>query len=314
MFKVANSSWLQKQIQDKYNQTVPFSLNAIELKDFSPMEKFSDKDGIIRIVTYCDEREWKGFADIAQVISRLYVDFPDKIEWHAFGREHSRIKHDNSLAPYTIHSGISYQELAELYATSDIVICGSWYESFPLPPLEAMASGTAVITTTYGTEDYCFDKENCLCVSPRNLEEMYQAVKKLMSDSELRNSLVQAGLKKAQEFSWEKAVEVREKFLLDIHENRVDYNRFMPMDTGFVDGCGVNFMEIPDDLKPKYKDGMYIKQDGRYFIIQNQCKRLIANQSMINLLIQEGKEITEINEIECMRIPMGFTIWNSEDI
>ena len=312
MYKIANSSWLQRQIYEKYGQKVPFSLNAIDINEFSPTNKWSEKDGVIRILSYCDEREWKGFADIAQVMAKLYEEFPGKIEWHAFGKEHSRIKSDNKIAPYYIHTGLSFKELGRLYAASDIAVSASWYESFPLPPLEAMASGTAVVTTIYGTEDYCFNGRNSICVPPRDITAMYRAIKELIEAPDLRVKLAREGMETAKGFSWEKAIDVREQMLYDIYENRIEYNRFDPISTGFVDGCGIDFTQLPKDLEKKYSEGSYIKQDNRYFLIQNRCKRLIADPMLLSALSEE--QVIEVDEIEGMRIPMGFTIWAKEDI
>ncbi len=63
IYKIANSSWLQRQIQERHGQEIPFSNNGIELKDFNPGSKWSDRDGIVRVVTYSRPDQWKGFPD-----------------------------------------------------------------------------------------------------------------------------------------------------------------------------------------------------------------------------------------------------------
>ena len=313
MFKIANSSWLQKQVEIKYGQKVPFSLNAIRVEDFSPRKKWSEEDNVFRILSYCDEREWKGFADVAAAVSTLNKLYPNQIEWHVFGRPHSRIHPHNETAPYILHERIPFCELAELYASVDVLVCASWYESFPLPPLEAMASGTAVITTPYGTEDYCFDKKNCLVVKPRDIGDIVEAVCFIRDNKAFTKGLIDNGLRTAQEFSWDKAIDKREEFLLDIVNGNVDYDRFLPVDTGFVDGDGISFMRMPKDLSDKYQDGIYIKNDERIFLIQHGCKRRIANEGMLER-IHASERVVDVDSVECMRIPMGFTIRGIEDI
>lgn len=310
MYKIANSSWLKQIIYDKYGQDVPFSLNAMNVEEFYPRAKKSKEDGIIRILSYCDNREWKGFGDVAEVIMRLKEDYGSKVEWHTFGQEHNLIRSDNIYAPYTVHKNISFTELSKLYAECDIMLCGSWYESFPLPPLEAMASGTAVVTTWFGTEDYCEHMRNCLCVSARNTKEMYEAVKMLIEDENLRKRLEAEGVKTAQAFSWDSAAKIREKMLEDILEDKVEYNINLPIGNGIKDLSGAFFSEMPADLKKKYPDGKHIRQGERYFIIEKHCKRLICDPIYLSKLKTE--EIEDINEIECMRIPMGFTIYKME--
>ena len=313
LYKIANSSWLKNQIARKFGQEIPYSLNAIRVDDFSPQKKWSVEDGVIRLLSYSDEREWKGFADVAAAVSILRKLYPGKYEWHVFGRLHSRILPDNVDAPYILHKRIPFSELADLYARVDILICASWYESFPLPPLEAMASGTAVITTPYGTEDYCYDRKNCLVVKPRNIKSIVDAVCCIATNKELSKRIIKEGLKIAKGFTWEKAIDKREKFLIDIVNGNVKYDRFFPIDTGFVDGDGVGFMQMPKDLLEKYPDGVYIKNDERVFLIQHGCKRRIANKDILARICHTEKVI-DVDSIECMRIPMGFTIRSEADL
>ena len=49
-----------------------------------------------------------------------------------------------------IESSLSFEELAQLYRSSDLVVYPSYYEGQGLIPLEAMASGTAVTTVDHG--------------------------------------------------------------------------------------------------------------------------------------------------------------------
>lgn len=314
LYKIANSSWLQKQIYERYGQKIPFSNNAINVEDFSVDKKLSENDGIIRIVSYSDDREWKGFADAAAAMQKIKCEYGDRVEWHAYGREHSLIKPDNKIIPYILHGKIPYAELAQLYAQSDIVLCCSWYESFPLPPLEAMASGTAVVTTRYGTEDYCFDGKNCLCVDARNIDHIYSALKRLIDDPQLRSELAGAGRDTAAKFTWERAAKNREKMLVDIYEGKTEYDIFAPINHGLKDEAGILFTKMPDDLKHRFTDGMLIRQGSRVFLIDEQCKRLVADTELLEKWGKDKEPIIEVDEIECMRIPMGFTLRKESDL
>ena len=89
----------------------------------------------------------------------------------------------------------------------------SWYETFPLPPLEAMACGSAVVATALGTEDYAFDGKNSRVVQPRNPEALAEALLSIAQDPAFALRLAQAGLKTAAEHTWEKAVPKLEAIL-----------------------------------------------------------------------------------------------------
>jgi glycosyltransferase involved in cell wall biosynthesis len=73
------------------------------------------------------------------------------------------------------------------------VLCPSWYESFPLLPIEAMACGTSVITTPYGTEDYAIDGHTAIVVRPRVVSDFVVALDGLVRLPELRQRLARNG-------------------------------------------------------------------------------------------------------------------------
>ena len=170
IYKIANSSWLQKLIHERFGQNIPFSNNALAIGDFNPGPKLSDNDGKIRITTYSRPEQWKGFADAVAAMEIVGKRSFKPVEWNVFGYRHPKLPPDNLFFPYKFHPKLPLHDLAALYSASDIALCPSWYESFPLPPLEAMASGTAVVTTNLGTEDYAFDGKNAVVVDSRDIK------------------------------------------------------------------------------------------------------------------------------------------------
>jgi glycosyltransferase involved in cell wall biosynthesis len=94
-------------------------------------------------------------------------------------------------------------QLAELYSQSDIFASPSWYEGFPLPPLEAMSCGTPVVTTRIGAEDYAADGENALIVEPRKPEQMAAEILRILNDPNLRDKLVSNGIETAKKLTWD---------------------------------------------------------------------------------------------------------------
>jgi glycosyltransferase involved in cell wall biosynthesis len=88
-----------------------------------------------------------------------------------------------------------------------VLVSASWYESFPLPPLEAMACGLPVITTPYGTEDYAFDGVNAIVVPPQDPKVLAEAIIRLLDDKDLREKLSKEGLNTAKKFTWDKTTD-----------------------------------------------------------------------------------------------------------
>lgn len=312
MYKVANSSWLQKVIDDKFGQVVPFSNNAIELSDFNPKEKKSLKDGITRIITYSRPEDWKGFGDAVEAMKIIKQKYGEKVEWNVFGYLHNDILPNNDYANYKFNPKLSFKELSDLYAISDIALCPSWYESFPLPPLEAMASGTAVITTKYGTEDYAFDNENALTINSRDIPKMVESLMLLIEDNNLRSRLAENGRKTAEKYTWDNAVNKREEILLDIHNNKSEYDIFKSSKLGFCDSFGVEFEKMPRDIN--IKDGQLIKnQNGDIFLIENGAKRHIVHANLIEELSLKWDDIISVNSLVNFRIPHGSPIFKKSD-
>jgi glycosyltransferase involved in cell wall biosynthesis len=94
--------------------------------------------------------------------------------------------------------------LVSLYRAADVFVFPSLYEGFGLPPLEAMANGTPVVTSKLSSLPEVVG-EAAVTVDPYNVEEIAEAIKSTLVDPELRARLIESGQKQAQRFSWETA-------------------------------------------------------------------------------------------------------------
>ena len=314
IYKIANSSWLQRELAERFGQTVPYSNNAIEQSDFGPARKKSADDGIVRVVTYSRPEDWKGFADAVAAMAEIRIQYGDKVEWHVFGYRHETLTPGNSWAPYAYHPKLSFKQLANLYATADIVLCPSWYESFPLPPLEGMASGTAVVTTKAGTEDYVFDGQNALAIDSRDVGAMVTALRRLIDDGALRAALASRALKTASQFTWDRAVSEREALLLDIYYDRVDYDRERGVMLGLTDANDRFFERAPSDALAADKQGLFWSFDHHLYLIHNGVRRHVTDGHLIPVLLDRGWGYVDVEELQKARIPMGAPVITIEDV
>lgn len=102
---------------------------------------------------------------------------------------------------------VSYVEgnddLAAFYNGATSFVFPSLYEGFGLPVLEAMASGTPVITSNVSSLPEVAG-EAVLYVNPYNEGAIARAMEKIVEDDTLRENCVSKGLLRAKMFSWKK--------------------------------------------------------------------------------------------------------------
>jgi glycosyltransferase involved in cell wall biosynthesis len=95
------------------------------------------------------------------------------------------------------------EDLPALYNAAHIFAFPSLYEGFGLPPLEAMASGTPVISSNTSSMPEVVG-DSGLLLPPEGEKQWADAMIKLNSDQTLRTELRTKGLVQAKKFSWEK--------------------------------------------------------------------------------------------------------------
>ena len=282
VYRIANSTWLAGEFRRRFGETVPAVQHGIDTTQFHLRPKLSAQDGIIRVVTYCRPEKWKGFQDAVPAMAELMRRYPNKIEWHVYGFAHPVFGPDNQLAPYQFHGALGHEELSRIYAQSDIVLCPSWYESFPLPPIEAMACGTSVITTPYGTEDYAIDGHTAIVVRPRVVADFIVALDGLVRLPELRDRLARNGRAIAESLTWDKAVSAREELLWRIHRNQMPTSGLQGFDTGIMDGYGNSFDRLSAEIGAK--EGELLQgADHKQYLVESGRLRHVVNPSALGL-------------------------------
>lgn len=107
-----------------------------------------------------------------------------------------------SLSEQVIHTG-PLEHLSLLLGECRALVYTSLYEGFGLPILEAMAAGSAVITSNCSSMPEVAGTA-ALLVDPLQTEQTAEAMVRLAEDQLLREQLVAAGAKRAQEFSWQR--------------------------------------------------------------------------------------------------------------
>jgi len=100
---------------------------------------------------------------------------------------------------------VPIEVLRIFYDVAKIFVFPSLYEGFGLPPLEAMAHGTPVVTSNTSSLPEVAGNA-ALLVNPENVFEIRRALQRVLLDSALRERMKQRGYEQAQRFSWTTSV------------------------------------------------------------------------------------------------------------
>ena len=105
--------------------------------------------------------------------------------------------------------------LTVLYRLASVFVFPSLYEGFGLPPLEAMASGTPVVTSNVSSLPEVTG-DAAVLVDPYDVESIEEGMRRILDDPKLAEELRLKGLTRAREFSWERSVEKTQKVYREV--------------------------------------------------------------------------------------------------
>lgn len=97
---------------------------------------------------------------------------------------------------------IPKKHLPIFYSEAELLLFPSLYEGFGIPILEAQSCRTPVITSNITAMPEVAD-DGALLVNPRDTEEIAHAIKKIIDNPALKQTLVEKGVKNAKNYSWD---------------------------------------------------------------------------------------------------------------
>ena len=95
--------------------------------------------------------------------------------------------------------------MPHFYSGADVFVSPSLYEGFGLPLIEALACETPVVTINTSSVGEVLGDAG-LIVDIVRPDSLAMAIYKVLSDEDLRNSLVKKGMVRVKRFSWEETV------------------------------------------------------------------------------------------------------------
>jgi len=144
------------------------------------------------------------------------------------GETHARILRAESDGWLRYLSFVPQDDLPKLYAGARLFVYPSLYEGFGLPVLEAMASGTPVITSNVSSLPEVVG-DAALLVDPKDIDQIALALQDLLQNEEKRNIAGKAGLARSKSFTWSKCVDQTVAVYLNVME-RVGQGAVLELD------------------------------------------------------------------------------------
>lgn len=209
---IAVSSALAAKIEKNVNRKPQVINNALNSSVFYPSKEKMRKNVRSRVL-FVGPEQWrfKGIFDILTAIKIVkHSGYDIEPVWVTQIPPESNFKETLYLHP-------SQEKLGEIYRTSDLYVCGSYYESFCLPALEAMACGCPVISTRNpGVLEYAVDGYNCMLTNIGDPDDLAKAIIELLDNDVKRANLIKGGIETAKKFSLEKSIKELENYLYSL--------------------------------------------------------------------------------------------------
>jgi glycosyltransferase involved in cell wall biosynthesis len=118
-----------------------------------------------------------------------------------------RAVHSHKLHKHVRFLGyLNDDTLGVLYRLASVFVFPSLYEGFGLPPLEAMASGTPVVTSNVSSLPEVTG-DAAILIDPYEVDSIADGMRRVLDDQALAAQLRERGLRRAREFSWTRSVE-----------------------------------------------------------------------------------------------------------
>jgi glycosyltransferase involved in cell wall biosynthesis len=164
---------------------------------------------------------YKNISAVLRVLGRLRRDGVDARlvrTGRSLGGDDQALAERLGISSSVVELGaVSDADIPALYNAIDLLLFPSLYEGFGWPPLEAMASGTPVVSSRAGSLDEIVG-DAALTADPHDIETLVRHSAAALTDPETRASLIDRGLKHATRFRWERTAREMLEVYRDVAE------------------------------------------------------------------------------------------------
>jgi len=191
----APSKWLADYIEEKYHVECTVLPNGVNTSLFAPIEVTKSRSNIILFVGRFAAN--KGLREIYEAAKALR-----EYEFWLVGDQQRGTVKVPSLANLRLMGLIEHDNINEYYNQASVCVFPSYWETFSIAGLEAMACGRAIIATQLGFSEYLENGRNGLSVEPGNSKALIKSITYLMQDESARSRIQKNARETALKFDW----------------------------------------------------------------------------------------------------------------
>ena len=196
----------------EYGPKTAVIFNGIDADRFAEGRRGSlgMETGTINILTVAELNNQKGHRFLLEAIPAVRREIPNARFFFA-GDGHLRDELRELSRSLGVEAIVTFlgrrDDVADLFASSDLVVLPSLFEGFPLTLLEAMAAGRAVVATDVpGNRDAVIHGETGLLVKAADPRALEGGIVRLLKDPELRATMGAQGQKRVRSLFTQKAM------------------------------------------------------------------------------------------------------------
>ncbi len=185
----------------------------------------------IRVLYISTIDEYKHQWNLIEAVSKLLNQYNIKIDFvGGIGSKESRKrfnyyrkKFDKENKFVNYHGMLNHDEISKFYKKSDIFIYLSTCENMPSILIEAMSSGTPIISSNYEPmPEFC--ENGALYVNPLSVIDIRDKIKRLIDDTNLRKNLSEISLNNSMKYNWNKCSNETFDFIYKVY-NKYQENK-----------------------------------------------------------------------------------------
>lgn len=210
--RITICTFLRDFLYNKFSVDSKIILNGIDYNIFN--YKFQKEEGKkINLLFVYYPMDRKNMPLALEVIKQIKSKYPD-VEINSFG-----FYKDNNIPEYVnFFTDPDENTIVKLYNLADIFLYTSKFEGFGLPPAEAMACKTAVVTSNVGAiPDYAEHMKSAYIINDFTPENYIRGIELFIFNENLRKSIAEnAYITVRQKLNWEKSLAQLENYFKEL--------------------------------------------------------------------------------------------------